>query len=121
MRPCAEANLRPFARSAGFAAFSLAHYSRLINPTERFPAASLATRVCSAVRALRLTIMLTSSRSLGSAGATTCAPWIAVRSLPLRVTLAMTLSLAMGDVMDSLCKDDGARDANRECCGGEME
>jgi len=30
----------------------------------------------------------------------------------------MALSLAMDDVMDSLCKDDGARDAHRECCGG---
>jgi hypothetical protein len=28
------------------------------------------------------------------------------------------LSLAMDDVMDSLCKDDAARDAHREC-GGE--
>src|SRR5258706_11585124 len=65
-------------------------------------------------------MMLTSSRSLGSAGASTRASCIAVRSLPLRVTLAMTLSLAMSDVMDSLCKDDGARDAHRECCGGEM-
>jgi hypothetical protein len=68
----------------GQALCSLAKSCRLRLPAERSPLVSFVTRDCSTSRARRRSRTLTSSRSVGSAGATTLEPGAATRSLPLK-------------------------------------